>query len=212
MKNISRFAVWTAVLPLVVSCNLWRPFTSAHSDEDYIEEAQRCLHHNDFGCAAQNYSMLSDRELRLEKLCAVNLAGAGFTISNLVNTISTDTDHVLGNLAEATLPWSPSKKAFADAAKAVCEDYQDAVSSAPQAKRDLGILLKTLSLFMHCANLIAKTDQFVSHDTNDTDCDKAGNGDGQITQADVSTDVNADLKNSAGAIPLRAALRTVIGN
>lgn len=139
MKNISRFAVWTAVLPLVLSCNLWRPFTSAHSDEDYIEEAQRCLHNNDFACAAENYGKLSDAELRLEKLCSVNLAGAGFTISNLVNTISTDSDHVLGNLAEATLPWSDAKKAFADAAKDNCGQYQTAVAGAVAQKRDLGI-------------------------------------------------------------------------
>lgn len=180
MKNF-RVSVWVGILPILISCNIYAPLTSNSTVEDHLEEAQKCLHEGDYGCAIENYEKLPEGDLRKQKLCTVNLARAGFTLSSLINTITQSKDQVLGDLATGLGKWSEIKATSAQAAVTNCLDFKNAATSG-----DLGILLRTVSLFVDCANRISKTDQFVAVSDSDTDCNTTGNNSGTITKTDVS--------------------------
>lgn len=171
----------------MVSCNLYAPFTANTSQEDHLEEAQKCLHEGNFSCAIDNYQLLTDTNLKNEKLCTVSMARAGFTLSSLINTVTQKNDSVLGNLARNISPWNLEKKSASDDAKAYCKSYKDGVVTGTESEKNLGVLLKTLSVLLHCANRISKADLYQGTSDADEECSASGNADGQIDTSDIST-------------------------
>lgn len=182
-----RSVFYLVALTCAVSCNIYSPLTSNASDDDHIEEALICLHKADYACAAAEYAKISNTDVKNEKLCAVNLARAGVTVSSVISKISNGGSNMLGLLATALLPWSEDKKTAADDAKTYCVAYA-ATLTTNHAK-----MLKALALFAHCANRISKTDTYVANSNTDTSCTTAGNGDGQITAGDISDNSNGTI-------------------
>lgn len=167
---------------LILSCgtNIFRPFTGEKSTEDILEEAQKCLHDNDYSCAISKYQTLPAGTLKNQKLCIVRLAQGGLTIKTLVNIVGKNENTVLGQLADTLVPWSAEKQAALDAAKTDCVAYADAGGG------DFGTLVKTLALMTHCASLLAKTDLLVGNSEADAACTTAGNNSGNVRQNDIS--------------------------
>jgi len=188
MEKIIRLLTLLAFLPFAVSCNIYAPLTGNSSEQDHLEEARKCLHESNFTCAIAEYEKLADGSLKKQKLCTAHLSRMGFTLSNLINTVSEQTDKVLGNLANNLGAWTEEKYTSAEAAKEQCVAFQGEADSG-----DLGVLLKTISLFAHCANLISKADQIqgVTDDITEecTTSNSASNG----------TVTNADIGPSSGA-------------
>lgn len=182
MTKIFGIAIWASVLPFVLSCNVYAPLTKVSSAEDHMEEAQKCLHEGNFACAISHYEALPAGATRTQKLCTVNLARAGFTLSGLIKTITQSKDTVLGELANGLGKWDDVKAASAVSAVDYCKQYGDLGAESG----DLGVLLKTVSLFVDCANRISKSDQFVGTSESDDDCSTAGNNSGTITKKDIS--------------------------
>src|SRR5262245_37543108 len=108
MSFLKRLAT-CCVLPLLLSCNLYKPFTKTVTDEDHVEEGQKCLHEGDFGCAISNYELITNTALRNEKLCQTYLSKAGLDLSDLLNIVTQGTTTVLGDLAQSFIPWSQEK-------------------------------------------------------------------------------------------------------
>lgn len=198
MKKYIPALVGVATLSLVVACNLYAPLAANSSVDDHLEEAQKCLHEGNFACAVENYSKLPDGDLKNQKLCTVNMARAGFTLSSLINTVTKKSDGVLGELANNVIPWSEERKTAADDAKTYCASYK-----ASSASGDLGVLLGSLSVLLHCANRMSKADQFQATSNSDTECTTAGNKDGVVDESDISP--NADGTVSASTPGMCAA-------
>lgn len=171
----------------VVACNLYAPFTANTTQEDHLEEAQKCLHEGNFSCAVDNYQLLTDEKLKNEKLCTVSMARAGFTLTNLINTVTQKSDSVLGNLARNISPWTTEKKTAADDAKSYCKSYKDSVASGTDNEKNLGTLLRALSVLLHCSNRISRADLYQGTSDADEECTTAGNADGEIDTSDIST-------------------------
>lgn len=176
--------VWGSIVAALVSCNIYSPFDSKSSDNDYVEAAQKCLHDNDYACAVENYGKIASAELKSQKLCLVYLAKSGFTISAMVSTVKTNSATMLGSLATELIPWSAQKSTDSAAAMTQCDAYAGFAGSG-----QTGVLLKNLSHLVDCATLLAKSDQVIGTSNADTACTTAGNRDGRITQADVNENV-----------------------
>ena len=177
-KNIIRLFVHTAVVFLFAGCNIYAPFTTKNNQNDYIEEAQKCLKNNDIGCAIDNYSLLPDGELKNQKLCVSYLSRAGFTSKLMLNVVAQNSDKVLGNLANALVPWTAQKMA-------------DAVSAAPfcnAVSGNVGTLFKVITLFVDCGLRMAKADVLIGSSPSDTTCTTPNPAsDGQVTKADIGS-------------------------
>src|SRR4051794_17305812 len=102
-RSLLRFSASIAVVPLLVSCNLYSPFESDSSDQDHLEVARKCEHQGDYACAVDEYMKLSDGNAKELKLCVANLGRAGFTLTALINTFKTPNVKVLGNIANQLL-------------------------------------------------------------------------------------------------------------
>ena len=165
----------------VISCNLYAPFNTYGSDVDFIEEGTKCLHNNDYDCAAREFAKISDQTKKSQKLCTVNLARAGFTISALLGTVNGGGNDMLVKLATALIPWTETKSSAADDAKTNCGTFASLTTNP-----DLGALLKSTSLIVHCSNRVSKTDLYLGTSETDETCTTAGNGDGKLTATDVS--------------------------
>lgn len=182
MKICLVFA-FSAILPFLLSCNIYAPLTTNSSDEDRLEEAQKCLHDADLACAVRNYELLSDARQKNERLCMTYLSQAGFTLPALINIVNAGGSTMLGKLAGALIPFSQTKLDAAVSAKTSCQDY-----FANPISTDLSVLLKTMAYLNDCAIRIARADAFVAIDETDTTCSTtAGNGDGVSTKADVGS-------------------------
>lgn len=179
------------VLPVLISCNVYSPFAQRSSTADLLEEGQKCIHNNDYPCAVEAYSAIPDPEVKNEKLCMLNLTQGGMTISFLQNTITQNSGKMLGNLAQGLVPWSQAKSDALDAAKTACANYVSTASTTVGANQ--ATLLKSISLLIHCAIRIAKTDQFVATSESDTACNTPGNGNGTVSQSDVSDNANGTI-------------------
>lgn len=191
MKIIQSFWGWCLALCILTSCNIWAPLAANSSDEDHLEEAQSCLHSGDYTCAISNYEALSNADLKKQKLCSAHLARAGFTISALINTVTKQSDKVLGDLAKQVAPWDAAKGASADSAFDYCAQYKALSSSG-----ELGVLLRTLSAFLLCANRISKADLIQSVDDSSDACATAGAGNG-VTAADVAASSDGTISSSS---------------
>jgi hypothetical protein len=187
--------VWGSIVAALVSCNIYAPFDSKSSDNDYVEAAQKCLHNNDYSCAVENYSKINSAELKSQHLCLVYLAKAGFTISALVNTVKNNSQTMLGTLATQMIPWSSQKTADAASAMTQCDAYAGFAASG-----QTGILLKDLSHLVDCATQLAKSDQFIGSAPGDTTCTTAGNRDGKVSKADVNSGGVANVMCDADAV------------
>jgi len=184
MEKIFRVFTLAAFLPLLLSCNIYAPLTGNSSDEDHLEEAQKCLHNGNYDCAIAEYNKLPEGSLKKQKLCTAHLSKMGFTLSSLINTVQEQSSGVLGKLANNLGVWSADKYASSEAARAACLDF-----SAQSDSGDLGVLLKTLGLLGHCANLVSKADLIVGvTDDENEDCTTAGNSSGTVNQADITKD------------------------
>ena len=194
-KNTFRKSVWFLIFPLLVSCNIYRPFTKNSTPEDFLEEALKCLHNGDFACAISNYNQLPAGELKSQKLCTAFLSKAGFTLNALLNIVGQSSNNqMMGNLANSMIPWNSTKQGDAALAKTNCEAFATSTaSSTDKPTRDLGTLFKTMSHFVECALFMAKTDQFVANSTADTTCTTPGNNSGTVTAGDISDNADGSI-------------------
>jgi hypothetical protein len=219
--NLPKFARSLALASLsavLVSCNLYTPFGSTRTDEGKVEQALKCLHESpaDYACAIENYSAISDATEKNRRLCQVNLARAGLTLSVMINTLGSGTGDasVLGEVANAIIPWTQEKDTAVEALTEPCDAYAAATAASEATDDDqFGSALRGLSAVMACAVRMAKTDQFVGSSDSDTECTTAGNGDKVVTSEDISDNADGTISAkgmcSADAIKCRDRLATV---
>lgn len=182
------------VLPVLVSCNIYSPFAQRGSTEDLLEEGQKCLHNNDYPCAIEAYNAIPDALVKNEKLCKVYLTQGGMTLPFLINTVTKNSSKMLGELSQGLSPWTEGKSDSLDRAKTSCADYvTQATASGNAIALNQSTLLRSISLLVHCAIRVAKTDLYVATSESDTTCNTAGNRDGAITQADITTTTNGTI-------------------
>lgn len=186
MKNtLSFYLVVLLGLPLLGGCNIYAPIAG---DGEPLEKAISCLHKGDFACAIEAYNRLPDGNEKLQKLCTVRMAQAGFSLSALIdifNNAESQGAQVLGAFANALLPYSAEREEGAAAAVTACNDYQAATAGSAPQEENFGVLLRSLSLFLDCAVRMAKTDTLVADSTGETACNTPGNGDGVVDETDI---------------------------
>jgi hypothetical protein len=192
--SLCRHVAFFLTLPLFVSCNIYGPFQGATSNTDYQELGTKCLNQGDYNCAISNFSMLPDGDTRNENLCEVYIAKTGFTISVLVNVVTQQSSQMLGSLAQAFVPWNATQASDAVSGATFCNTFANSPTSG-----NSGILLKSIGLLVDCAVRIAKTDQFLGSDTNDSVCQTPGNNNGLIQQNDIISG-NGPVMCSADAV------------
>lgn len=180
------------VLAAVSACNVFEGFASPSNDEEYIQEAHKCMREGNYVCALENFGRISNTDLKNEKICLAQITRAGLGLDELVNTISSNTGQsMLGRLATAVLPWTQEKETASSAAITECNKLSTISDQSKQS------LLRTLAYFADCAVRISKTDSLVSAvDGVTTECNStsAGNGDGDIGSADIAkVDASAAL-------------------
>ena len=173
-------------VPLVISCNIYQPFTTVSSDQDHIEEALKCLDNNDFACAISNYQALSNATTQAQYLCQVYMTQAGLTLPALINNLTANhsgnngsSTTVVGDLANALIPWNAGMSTAAANARKACTSY---AAAAPD--QNFGVMLRDLSFITECAVLMARTGIQQGDSENDTVCSTPGNG-GTITQSSL---------------------------
>jgi len=185
MKNTAlRWLVWVGVLPFVLSCNHFKPFSAPGDDETYREEAKYCLHNSDYTCAVDAYNHLSDPDERDQQLCLVEMAQSGMTLTALVNVVSEKTtgQQLFGALANQLIPYSSDKGAAATDAKTKCAAL---TTSGPRGK--LNELLQVLSLMVDCSLRMARTQQTQCTAIRDGG-QVAGPGHSTVSKTDISPD------------------------
>jgi hypothetical protein len=186
------------VAALITSCNLYSKFGSVGSDETKIEEALKCLHDGDYDCAIANYSALSDATQKARRLCQVQLARAGLTLSVLINTLGKNSASadVLGSVANAVIPWTQEKETAiaalevktGSAYSGPCDTFYQADTTSQYAQT-----LFTLSGIMSCAVRMAKADQLVGNSDSDVACATAGNLSSKVTAEDISDNADGSI-------------------
>ncbi len=179
MKKTFPYLAVPVCLAFLISCNIYKPFDSKSSAEDFIEAAQKCLHEGNYACAIENYSQLPDLTQRAEKLCIVSVARAGFTLPALVGAFEKKSAKVIGDLANIFIPWSADRDTASDDAKTFCNQF------ATLAKNDLGVLLTSISAIVHCTIRMAKADVCACTDDTQTTC-VPRDSDGKVTAGDLS--------------------------
>lgn len=184
MKKINPFLLFVGLLPILSSCNIYKPFAGTGSTEDILDAALSCLHAEDYVCAIEKYNKLPDSDLKNERLCTVTLAKAGVTLNVLLNVVTQPDRDMLGALANSFLPWSTTRQTDIDSAKAVCATYYGNFTTVNASTKTL---LKTLSLLSHCAVRMARTDTLVGDDRTNDPCTIPGNSSGRITAADIGS-------------------------
>ncbi|MBY0372229.1 hypothetical protein K2X33_16225, partial [bacterium] len=184
-RGVQLLAVTLGVLPLVLSCNLYQPLSSAgDSVDEILEEARSYLHAGDYAGAITQYERLPTGELRTEKLCVVNLARGGLDLSVMMETLTNNTSDasftMLGQLANDLVPFTDEKLTAAETARTQCAAFTVTTRTTK--------LLKILSLFVDCGMRMARTDKWVSDTGGVTaSCNSTtpGNNSGAITDADI---------------------------
>lgn len=185
MKNKTRLFLGAATL-VIAACNIYRPLNSANESNDYIEEAQRCLHNSDYACAVEQYSKLPAGDEREQYLCLTYLSEGSMGLQDLVNVVNQGTATMMGTLAQSISPWTAEKKIALDNAKTHCD---------LGGRGNKGILLRVLGRYAHCAVLMAKADLFVGNSSSDTTCTTVGNGNGTIQKADISDNSDGSVSS-----------------
>lgn len=177
LKKITHLFIGLGLVFSGVSCNIYAPFTTKNNENDYLEEAIKCLRNDDIACAIANYEAMPEGDTRNQKLCVSYLSRSGFTAKLMLDVVSQNTDKVLGNLSNALIPWSAQKTS----------DAQSAYNSCKLVTGKLGTLLSSLALIVDCSLRIAKTDQLLASSTADTTCTTPGNNSGTVTQSDIGS-------------------------
>jgi hypothetical protein len=176
------------------SCNIYKPLASPSNDEEYIQEAQKCLNDGNYTCALDAYSKIGATDLKNEKLCLAQLTRAGLGISELVQTISSDSSGsgMLGALARALIPWTEEKETAALAAITEC----DKLSTISETQKSS--LLRILAYLSDCSIRLAKTDVKVATSESTTSCNSTtdGDNDGVLASTDIATTPGAALSTS----------------
>lgn len=172
--------VWGAVLPMLLSCNVYKPLSSPGTDEEYRQAALACLHQGDYTCAVDNYNKLSDTVERDQNLCEVEMAQAGMTLDALVNVISEKTTgtQLFGAVANQLLPYTTDKGTAAADARTKCATLP---LSGSHAK--LNVLLQSLSYIADCASRMSATSVVQCTSSSTT---VAGTGHSTVLAADIS--------------------------
>ncbi len=189
-RNTLRASFLFVALLSLSACNVFHSFASPGNDEAYIEEARACLHSQNYACAVENYSKVTNEALKNEKLCIVSIARSGINLTALVSIITGQNvgAELPGQLAEAMLPFTEEKLAAASESPTYC----NALPTATAEEAQTAGLLQSLAYLSQCAIRLARTDTLVSVSANasQTDCNSttAGNGDGRITDSDISFD------------------------
>lgn len=182
------------LLTFLLGCNVYSPFVGSGSDEDRVEAARKCLHEGDYQCAITFYSEIESEELRNRKLCEVYLSQGGMTLNVLINTIISSNSNMLGELAQSLVPWTQEKSDSFDQAKTYCTAFEQVATTT--VSLNSAVLLKSISLFTHCAIRIAKTDKYVATSNADTACNTAGNSSGTITTDDITTNSDGSITST----------------
>ena len=170
MKSFLSFIILGLSISALLSCNVYAPFNSNHSDLDKLEEAQKCLKSSDFECAIKQYEKLGDSKLKTQKLCQVYLTKGGITLKVLNDTINKTGGTMISKLALELMPFDIDKFSDFDLAKTNCENF-----AAANPSDGLGVLLKTIAEFSHCAIRMAKTHTFQGTSDADTACNQPPN-------------------------------------
>lgn len=181
MKTEKKALLFVVSLFLIASCNLYSPFNSTSTPNDFLEEALKCLHNGDFACAITNYEQLPDGDLKNQKLCTAYMAKAGLTLNTMLNVVTEQSTGMLGSLANAVIPWTAQKTTDAETARSYCNTFGASATSGEN-----GVYLSSLGLMLDCAVRMAKTDQFVGASEADTSCSTvATKTGGRISQGDI---------------------------
>jgi hypothetical protein len=191
MKTFFSSIVCSFFLFSLLSCNVYAPLNSNNSDLDKLEEAQKCLKDSDYACAIKQYNGLVDVTLKNQKLCQSYLSKGGVTLSVLTKQINQSSSKMLSGLAKALFPWSSQKSEDLDNAKTYCVNY-----SADSSSEELGILLKALAVFSHCAIRVAKAELFQAT-SNGGACNQTLSGNGSLDITDIAVNSNGKLEYNA---------------
>ncbi len=197
MTPKKKFALVSVLVgSLLTSCNLYSPLEGSGSVQDHLEIGQACLTDGNYDCAAAEYGALPAGTQRQQKLCALYLSQAGFTLSTLVTVFKNASDgareKTLGVVANKLLPYTVQKQTGADKAIVECQAYLDLNPAGDEGK--LAELLRALSYFTHCATLMAKTTSVQTVSDADDTCNTPS------TQTKVSaTSISAAGDGSVGA-------------
>jgi hypothetical protein len=182
LTRFTRFGSWALVLPLLLSCNIYRPFTSNSSDEDHREEATKCEQDGDYACAISNWKQLSVQSEQDQHLCMIEISQAGIGISVLVKQLAgkIDTNTILGDLATAVSPYTADKATAATQALSTCGAYRGELPG------QLADLLLGAALLADVSVRIARTAQAIGTDDTDTACTTTPPDPGQINQTNIT--------------------------
>lgn len=173
----------------LISCNVYGPFASNSTEQDYVDSAQKCLKTRDYDCAIGFYNAMPAGDLKNQKLCLIYLAKAGISLTTVLNTFTQAANTMLGTLANQLLPWSQTKQDALDVAATNCATYKTSATSAKA-----GQLLNALAVFSHCAIRISKTDTYFASNNLSATCGQSRTGNGIISGADI------DDNSGTGAI------------
>lgn len=110
------------------------------------------------------------------------MAKAGFTISIMLNVASESKDTMLGDLAQAMMPWNSTLGSDAVQAQNYCNE------AATSGNGQYGVLLQALGNVFDCAVRIARTDVQQGSDVNDTTCSTPGPNTGTLSPNDITSD------------------------
>ncbi len=191
--------IYLLAVVMLSGCNVFEPFDTKSTTNDLMELATQCLDNGDFGCAINYYNQLPAGLQRDQNLCVVYLAKAGMTIDTLINIINagsnSNSQMVLGQVAQAMMPWSSTQSSDIQSAVTSCNNFSTDTSADTTAA-----LLVAISYFTDCAVRIARTDQFVggtptadggnasNNDDHDTVCMTPGLQAGKVTAEGVGYD------------------------
>ncbi len=150
------------ILFLIVSCNIYSPFTTLNSDEDRKEQALKCLHDDDYDCAIEQYDKMTDVQSKSIRKCMTYISKGGMGLKTFLDVFMSkeDINYALGRLAQ-TLAKNTSSYSEMETkidalteGKTACDEYVAIKGTSD----DFAILFKSLSRFGHCAILMAKAD------------------------------------------------------
>lgn len=177
---------WAIPLLFASACNIYTPFASPSTDDEYVEEARKCLRNSDYDCAITNYNLISDTTLKNQQLCLVNISKAGLNLSALINVLSSGT---VGTGTMILIANQLLIKGYTDVRLAAAAT--SITHCAALGTDDTSILLKVLSRVADCGIRVAKSNYLVAtDDTVSTTCasDTAGSRTGVIATTDIGGD------------------------
>lgn len=177
----------------LTSCNIYRAFDTANSEEANLEEALRCYHDKDYNCAVAAYEKLPNGDTKTEKLCTAYLSQAGLTLDLLLGKVNKSGATMLGELGTALIPWTETRGTAASKAAKNCDEYADAKANSTTT------LLSSVAQLIDCATRLARADQFGDGGTSCT-TPRTQASDSKVTDSDVDFMCDEDAKGCATSI------------